>query len=257
MNNIKEKLKVFFSNRKNRYITIGVLVVLILVIVLLLVGGGTKAFQYFFKTGDSVKFSDEYESLNNQIAEGDKKYPKVVLPDNDLIKYASLDEILNIFDTNGDAVIYFGYSTCYYCRNAVQVLLDTAVDTDIDEIYYLDIEDVWDKKVVNDNNEVVNEKEAVNGYDKLLEVLGDELVSSYIISDKDGNDVDTNEMRVDVPLVIFVANGSVVSYNKGTLFSQEDPFVELDASQVEGLSMIYRYGINDVIESKKNKNLAG
>jgi len=55
------------------------------------------------------------------------------------------------------------------------------------------------------------------------------------------------------PLVIFVANGRVVSYNKGTLFSQEDPYTELDKSQVEGLSEIYKYGIRDVVDSIKNK----
>ena len=51
-----------------------------------------------------------------------------------------------------------------------------------------------------------------------------------------------------------MVNGNVVSYNKGTLFSQEDPYVELDDYQVEGLSEIYRYGINDVLDSMRIKN---
>ena len=54
-------------------------------------------------------------------------------------------------------------------------------------------------------------------------------------------------------LVMFIVNGNIVSYNKGTLFSQTDPFVMLDSSQAMGLSEIYQYGINDVIESIKMK----
>ena len=49
-----------------------------------------------------------------------------------------------------------------------------------------------------------------------------------------------------------MADGQIVSYNKGTLFSQEDPYTELDASQIQGLSEIYRYGIRDVLEAMKN-----
>lgn len=254
LDKVKKFLKNFFSERKNVYIFVGVLVILLLVLVMIIViGSGNGGLHSFFRSEDSVKFEKEYESLNDQIAEGDKKYPKVKLPDSDLIKYASIDDVIKIFNNNGDAVIYFGYSTCYYCRNAVQVLLDTAIETDIDEIYYVNIEDFWDVKKVDDNNEIILEKEAVTGYFDLLNLLGDELVSEYKIKDKDGNDLDTGEKRVDVPLVIFVANGKVVSYNKGTLFSQEDPFVSLDESQIEGLSMIYRYGIRDVLESKNSK----
>lgn len=251
---VKNMIKKFFSERKNRYIFIGGLVVIILLVGMLLIfKGDSGLFSSVLRSEDSIKFEKEYESLNDTIAEGNKKYPKVKLPDNDLIKYASLDDVISVFNQNGDAVIYFGYSTCYYCRNAVQVLIDTAVDTDIDEIYYVDIEDIWNVLKVDSNNEIITEKEAVDGYGELLNLLGEELIIDYIIEDKDGNSINTNEKRVDVPLVIFVANGKVVSYNKGTLFSQEDPFVSLDESQVEGLSMIYRYGIRDVLESKNNK----
>ena len=54
--------------------------------------------------------------------------------------------------------------------------------------------------------------------------------------------------------MIFVVNGDIVSYNKGTLFSQEDPYDELDDFQVNGLSEIYNYGTMDVLDSIKNKN---
>ena len=56
-----------------------------------------------------------------------------------------------------------------------------------------------------------------------------------------------------VPLVIFVVDGNIVSYNKGTIFSQDDPYKELNKSQIQGLSEIYKYGINDVVNGINNK----
>ena len=57
-------------------------------------------------------------------------------------------------------------------------------------------------------------------------------------------DID-DENRIYAPLVIFVVDGSIVSHNKGTLFSHDDPYMELDKDQKEGLSEIYNYGIRD------------
>ena len=95
---------------------------------------------------------------------------------------------------------------------------------DIDNILYLDIEN--------------NDKR----YGELLEKLGDAFV-----------DPDNSE-KIYSPLVIFIVDGNIVSYQKGTLFSQEDPYVELDKSQVDGLSEIYRYGIQDVINGLNDNN---
>ena len=104
-------------------------------------------------------------------------------------------------------------------------MFDTAKDTDLDIINYLEIE--------NDTN-----------YDDIMKYLGNEFVNN-----------DNNKKTIYTPLVLFVVNGDVVSYNKGTLFSQTDPFVELDNDQKLGLSEIYKYGINDVVTSIKLKSI--
>lgn len=248
-NNIKN----FFNNRKNILIFIGITLVILLVIIILVLNKKSVSLNQT-RTDDAIKFEKEYENLNDQTTEDSKKYPKVQLPDSNLIKYANIDDIMNIFNNEEDAVIYFGYSTCLYCRTAVQVLLDTAVQTDLDEIYYINIEEAWDVKTLNENNEIITTKEADDRYSELLDALGDELVEDYILTDSNNNEVNTNTKRVYVPLVIFVVDGKVVSYNKGTLFSQEDPFTTLDQSQIDGLSGIYKSGIRDVLESKSIKN---
>ena len=230
---------------------VGVLVFVVLLIIFL----NLSAKNAKYKETDAYKFKNEYEELNNEVVTGSKTYPKVEIPKNNMIKYSTVDDILNIFNNMEDGVVYFGYSTCLYCRNAIQVLLDVASSTELDVMHYIDIEDVWDVKKLDPNNKVVTEKEASDKYYQLLDVLGDELVSDYVLTDNNGNEVNTGEKRLEVPLVIFITNGKVSSYNKGTLFSQTDPLVEMDKYQIEGLSEIYRYGIRDVVDSKKNKGL--
>lgn len=243
-------------NKNNKKMLISVLVIIIIfVLICLLINIFRGDISYKIDNKDGIKFANEYEKLNSQEVEDGKKYPKVEISSDNIIKYSTVEEVLDIFDNMEDAVIYFGYSTCLYCRNAIQVLIDTAKDTELDVIHYIDIEEIWDVKELNENNEIVTVKEANSKYYELLNILGDELVVDYVLNDSNGNDVKTGDKRLYVPLVIFVTDGKVVSYNKGTLFSQEDPFVELDKYQREGLSEIYRYGIRDVVDSKKRKGL--
>ena len=255
MERIKIFLKKFFSNKLNIITIVGTLLVVVIVLMVLFSNNKNNGFL-FVNSDDEKKFKNEYESLNGEVApDSSNKYPEVKLPTSNLIKYSTIEEVLKIFNNDEDAVIYFGYSTCLYCRNAIQVLVDTAVNTELDEMLYIDIEDYWDVLTLDNNGKVVTEKKSHDKYYELLDVLGDELITDYILKDENGNDVKTGVKRIQYPLVIFVTDGRVVSYNIGTLFSQENPFVSMDDSQIRGLSEIYRYGIRDVVVSKKNKGL--
>lgn len=227
------------KNKKKILVVFGVILIVFLIVI----------FVIFLKdkTSDSEKIKNEYEKLNNELSEDGKNYPTVELPSNNIMKYSDIDEVMSIFYKRENAVIYFGYSTCLYCRSAIEVLCDVASSTDLGTIYYLDIEDYWDVKEFNKNNELVIKKEANSRYNELLDILGEELITEYTLTDRDGNIVRVGDKRVYVPLVIFVVQGDIVSYNRGTLFSQDDPYVKLDDSQKEGLGEIYRLGINNVL----------
>lgn len=255
MERMKEILKKFFSNKLNVITVVGVLMVVIIILIILFSNGGNEGFL-FVSSDDERKFKKEYESLNGEVdPNSSNKFPEVKLPSSNLIKYSKIEDVLRIFNDDMDAVIYFGYSTCLYCRNAIQVLVDTAVNTELDEMLYLDIEDYWDVLQLDKTGKVVTEKKAHDRYYELLDVLGEELVIDYILKDEEGNEVKTGVKRIQYPLVVFVTDGRVVSYNIGTLFSQENPFVSMNEAQIRGLSVIYRYGIRDVVVSKKNKGL--
>lgn len=218
------------EDKKKLWLVIGatvVLIIAIVVVIVFLVKENNVVSGIGNINPDAKKVKNEYEQLNGTVSEDDKTYPYVDISSNNILRYTDVTEILDIFDNSGDAVIYFGYSSCLYCRSVIQVLCDTASSTSLDKIYYLNVEEVS-----HDDN-----------YNKLVDILGEAFI------------IDVNgQKEIYSPLVLFVVNGNVVSYNKGTLFSQEDPYVELDDYQVEGLSEIYRYGINDVLDSMRIKN---
>lgn len=230
IDNVKGKVKIFLSSlrsdRKKQLLVLGGgIVVIAIFIVLVIVFSDNVFLAGSLYDPDEEKFKSEYEELNTMVTDDNQKYPVVNIPADNNIKYNTYDDVLKIFDNNGDAVVYLGTPTCAYCRNAIQVLLDTAKSMDLNVINYLEVD------------------ERNDGYDKLMKKLGD----NFIVEEN-------NQKSIYSPLVLFITNGSVVSYNKGTLFSQTDPFVKMDDSQIQGLSEIYKYGINDVLTSIKIKS---
>ena len=171
---------------------------------------------------DSDKICKEFDKLNGSFAEDEMEYPEVNISNNKF-QYTNIDDVMDIFNNSGDAVIFFGYSSCLYCRTAIQVLHDTSINTEIDKILYL----------------VVEEK--MDGYDVLLNILNDDMKV-----------VENEDEVIYSPLVLFVADGKIATYHKETLFSQYSPYNELDQSQVGGLSEIFRNGFNDVIKGMRN-----
>ena len=187
----------------------GILLIILLVILFTDVSLGVD---------DAVRFKTEYEELNGKLTSDNREYPKVNISSENLMKYSDVNEIVSLFENNGDGVVYFGYPSCPYCRVAVEVLCNTAEGTNLDKIYYVDVEQQGNK------------------FDKLYEKLGDEIVENI-----DG------KKTINAPLVMFLVDGLIVGYNKGTLFSQESPYDLLDQSQIDGLSMIYQYGIDNIV----------
>lgn len=185
---------------------------------------------------DAVKFKEEYENLNNQVV-NDKKYLELTIDKKNPIKYKTAEEIVDIIK-NKTGIIYLGYPECPWCRNAVPVLLEAAKQTGVNDIYYLNMYDIRDKKELK-NGKVVTVEEGTEGYKKILEALGDK-ASVY----KDLNDESIK--RIYVPLVVFVENGKVVAIQESTVESQKDPYVKLTEEQEKELLNIYKDNIHKV-----------
>lgn len=193
---------------------------------------------------DAAKFIEEYEIVNEN--EGAIKLE--IAKDNP-IKYADYDKLLEIIN-NGTGIIYLGFPTCPWCRNAIPVLFDAAKQNNVETIYYMNILEERDSYVVADGELVFatdedgNEKNGTEGYFDLLKAL-DEHLTDYVVK-FEGKEYETGEKRIYAPSVIFVRDGKVLGVHVSTVDSHEDPRKPLTDEQYEELYGIYEDYILEV-----------
>lgn len=227
---------------KKNVIILSIIVVIALVIAILFFLLNNKGMS------DGERFKQEYEELNDSHLE-------VNIDSDNMIKYIGLEEAIDIIK-NDTGVIYFGYPSCPWCRNAVPVLLDAASSTSLDTIYYVNAYNIRDVKEIDDDGNIVTTNEGDRLYDDLLGVL-DDILDPYTLTLDNGEVIDLGEKRLYVPMVLFVKDGEVVSYHLSTVDSQEDPSISLNDSQRDELYNIYLDGINNVVGGVCNVQESG
>lgn len=190
---------------------------------------------------DSIKFKNEYESLNNKTNSSGKEYPTVNINANNIIKYATFKEIEDVLTTKS-GVIYFGFPECPWCRNAIEPLLEAASETNLKEIYYFNAYSIRDQKHLDEDGKIITDKEGTEEYKKLIELMYDNLGEYEGLEDK-------TIKRLYFPTVVFIKDGSINTIHVGTLEDQEDPYTPLTEKQKEKLKNIYKTNILKVIDT--------
>lgn len=168
---------------------------------------------------DQLRFKLSYEYINYMEYDNGKKI-KVSIPSNNKIKYVSNTEILDILDSK-TGIIYFGYNTCPWCRNAVPILIEAAKENNIETIYYADIHKL---KLSNIREELYNK------------------LDSYLSVNEEG------KKALAVPAVYFVVDGNIVCNHTGTVDSYHNPYNKMTTEQEQELLNIY----NDCIKEMKS-----
>lgn len=189
------------------------------------------------KNTDSIKFKEEYESLNGVTISSNStlKHKSLSISNDNIIKYADYNQLEKVL--NGTGIIYLGYPECPWCRQALPVLLEASEEAGISVIYYMNFKNERDIKEII-NGEIVTSKEGTDGYYNLLSRL-DNVLNDYIIKDENGKEYNTGEKRFLVPFVIFVKDGVVIGTNTATVESHTNPFIDLTNEQYEELMIIY------------------
>ena len=180
-----------------------------IIIVLFLLFG----FIYIY-SNDNLKFKFEYELYNNISYDNGKKIKANIPFDNNVtyVKEKDLESVL----TSGNRVIYFGYTTCPWCRNIVSPLVEVINDNNLDKLYYVDVHSVNAKSV----------------YD---------ILDEYLEFDNDGN------KRLYVPDVYFIKDGKIVYHHLGSVDSYKDAFKGMNDKQLNELKNIYQEGIDLIL----------
>ena len=232
-----------------------ILLILLGVVVVLVVVCGIFAYQREEQTlnkSDAEKIAEEYASLNDQVNETNNlTYPSVDLGIDNPFVYASEETIIDLLE-NKTGVIYFGFSSCPWCRSMLPILNEAASEVGMGRIYYLNVQDIRDTLELDENNKVVTTKEGSNGYYQILSLL-DEYLSEYTLEGKKNELVDTNEKRLFAPTVVGVRNGEIVGFHEGTVDTQENGFSTLTDEEKEELKKIYVEILNQTLEGTCNE----
>ncbi|MEF2663025.1 MAG: hypothetical protein U0M92_01740 [Bacilli bacterium] len=202
------------------------------------------------KISDAIKFKNEYEALNELVNENsDEKYVNVEISEKNPIVYKTGKEILEVLK-NEDAIIYFGFAACPWCRNAVPVLLDIANEMNVEKIYYVDILNIRDTYKFSGSIEPELTKKGTDAYYEIVKFL-DKYLKKFYVNDDAGNMYDTGVKRLYAPTVVGVKNGKVVGFHEATVESQTDPYEVLTDKQKEELKKEYKT-IIEAVNKKDN-----
>lgn len=179
------------------------------------------------RENDINTFITEYESLNNTL-NGNEKFLDLNLNDNSIIYISSAEEVAELIKNSNDSfLVYFGFSSCPWCRNMISCLLNVTEELNV-PIYYVDINNIRNEFSV-ENDLVIESKEGTDGYYELLLLL-DEYLEDYYIN-YEGEYLNTNYKRIFGPTILSVISGEVEDIKVGTLSEVSNPYIELDNEQ--------------------------
>lgn len=173
-------------------------VVIIIMSILLLVGCGKS---------DTQKFKEEYEALN-----GTENLVNMSIDTDVEIIYTNAKKTISILE-NGTGIIYFGFPSCPWCRNALPVLLEVAKEKNL-PIYYMN-----PSGLRGSNNK------------KYLKIMA--ILDEYLQTNEEGKKV------LYVPDMYFVKDGKIVGHHLSTVESQKNPTIPLEEEQHQELKTIY------------------
>lgn len=203
-------------------------------------------YQIKLKNTDAYKFKESYEALNDTEAYG-FKYQNLNIPKDNKIKYATLDEAIDIIE-NGTGLIYFGFPNCPWCRGMLPILLDTVECSCLENVLYVDASEIRDVYELKDG-EVKISKEASKEYYKLLELL-DANLSEYTLTEGEKT-YEVGEKRIYVPFVVGVKNGKIVgSFETITLDEGQTAFDKLTENQKNEYRKNYQNIIGEITKEE-------
>ncbi len=207
---------------KNKIFKIIVLILTILLITVVFIRLNDENIKI---TKDEKKFKNEYEKLNKTNS-NDKKIINVEINKQNNIKYITAKEVIKKLQ-KGTSIIYFGFPECPWCRNLVPELLKINEEYGMTINYYNALK-IRDIKHLDDNGNIVIDKEGTSEYYKIVELLNDYLGEYEGLNNKDIK-------RLYFPTVVFVRSGKIIGIHIGTVEDQKDPYKKLSSDQKEKL----------------------
>lgn len=194
--------------------------ILLITIVIISIIGCTKT------QNDSIKFKEEYESKNGEKTKSGKENRKVSIPKDNPFIYSTAEEISEKIDNKETFIVYFGFSTCPWCRSVIEELIKCAKDYNTEKIYYVDILDIRDTKEINNDGKIETTKKGTKGYNELLTKMNN-VLEDYTLKNENDEEVAIEEKRIYAPNLVAVVDGEATKMETGISDKLTDPYMEL------------------------------
>lgn len=221
-------------NNKIKAIIGIVIIVVIGVIGYLIYKNNSEDKTEYTITNDSLKFKEEYESLNGKDTGYKQTYQTLDIKSYNPMLYSNYNEIFEILE-KGTGIIYFGFPECPWCRNLVPVLVSSALESKVDKIYYLNIKEDRNTLTLTKKGKIKTEKQGNENYLKLVDILKDYLPVYDGLNDE-------TIKRIYLPTVIFVKDGKIIgvqesleSYQKRVENNPFDPMTEAEQKELSDI----------------------
>ena len=175
---------------------------------------------------DGERFKEEYEKENGKKSKSGKENRTVLIDEDNPFVYTTAEEISKKMDNNETFIVYFGFSTCPWCRSIIEQLIKCAKDNNIDKIYYVDVLNIRDTKEIDEDGNIQNAKKGSKGYLELIDKMKN-VLSDYTLTNSDGDEISLEEKRIYAPNVVAVVDGEATKMEEGISEDLKDPYQKL------------------------------
>ena len=199
---------------------------------------------------DAEKFKNEYESLNGVvIGNTELKYRSLNIDKDNPLVYKNASDIIKMIEGKESFVVYFGFSTCPWCRSVISTLIDVAKDNGLEKIYYVDVKEIRDNMTIDESGNIITSKKGSDDYYKLLTLL-EPVLDDYTLTNDAGETVLTGEKRIYAPNVVSIVGGVAKELETGISELQTDAFMELTDEMINETYNKFKCSIKCVLENK-------
>lgn len=168
---------------------------------------------------EEIKFKEEYESKNGIAINEEESLKNISVDIDNNVLYLDDSNILNYL-TNGNNIIYLGWSEDNNSRTILPVLIETLKENKIENFYYYNLKKV--KSAYDNNNDLKKQDIYIN----MMNIIGIEETTTPEI-----------KRELKPATVVFVKNGKVLGYYE---FEKEDFKENLTKTEKSSLKKEYQ-----------------
>lgn len=230
------------SNKK-KYIILGVVcTLLVAALVTLILFLSKYVIDKFQEDSEQKKyaleFKEEYESLNGKEVSEGVYHRSLNIDKTNPYRTVNASDIVEMMNNGETFYVYFGFTSCPWCRSVIETSIKVSKKKNINKIYYVNIYDIRDTLGIDSKGNLKTTKLGSDEYYELLDLMGN-VLNDYTLTDSEGKEINTNEKRIYAPNFVYVENGKAVRMISGVSSLQTDSREKLSDMIIDDMENMF------------------